>query len=143
MNKVSSKVQTKLINKFSLTNDNRIKESQARDYLEPLIEFETISSEDGHSIIESLYSKDLLTKPKGKETYSQPMIDFEQEISKIALRFTKELPEFVYLNKQGKLRFLDNNGDERSYSSNYANETIRALNRKATENKKQIDTLEK
>ena len=59
--KITNKVITKIINHFSLTNENRIKEAQARSYLEPLIEFDTITSEEGNEIVENLYSKDLLT----------------------------------------------------------------------------------
>ena len=141
--KITNKVITKIINHFSLTNENRIKESQARSYLEPLIEFDTITSEEGNEIVENLYSKDLLTKPKGKETYSQAMLDFEKQVSQLALEYTKKLPEYVFLTSKGSIRFLDKNNDERSYSSNYANDTMRALNRKASENKKKIDALEK
>jgi len=142
--KKSNELKSLVIKHFNLkSNETTIKESIAREYLALGIERGIDTIDDVNSCIESLYKDALLTQPKGKETYSQTMLDFEKEVKNIALEYTKRHPELCFINSKGSIRFFDKNQNERSYSSNFANESMRKANRKASENKSKLEGLEK
>ena len=131
---------TEVINHFKLTNDNKVKEEQIREHFVSLINYEIVNLEQVNDIVTKLYAKDLLTTPSGRSTWSQTMLDFNLEVEKIARTYVDHRPEECRLSKSGKIIFFDKNQNDRSFSSNFANETLRAMNRKASENKTKLDT---
>ena len=131
---------TEVINHFKLTNDNRIKAEQVRAHFSYALNNGYLSIDKINDVVSALYSKELLIAPKGRSTWSQSMLDFNLEVEKIARDYVDRRPEDCRLSKSGKIIFFDRNQNDRSFSSNFANETLRAMNRKASENKTKLDT---